>query len=55
MLEAAFLPTLRRVMHAPKDTPLYAVKDLTVARFFVYHTSQTEGVGLRGCVCLDCG
>eukprot|EP00041_Stephanoeca_diplocostata_P027981 m.780788 g.780788 ORF g.780788 m.780788 type:complete len:1081 (-) comp23284_c0_seq2:209-3451(-) len=46
VLEAAFLPTLRRVMHAPKDSPLYAVKDLTVARFFVYHTSQTEGVGV---------
>ena len=44
IIEAAFLPTLRKVLHAPRSSPLHKVKELTVARFFVYHTSQQEGV-----------
>mmetsp|Transcript_27773 Transcript_27773/g.83073 ORF Transcript_27773/g.83073 Transcript_27773/m.83073 type:complete len:821 (+) Transcript_27773:1-2463(+) len=46
IIEAAFLPTLRKVSHASRSSPLHAVKDMVVAKFFVYHTSQHEGVGV---------
>lgn len=34
------------MIHAPRSSPLHAVKDITVAKFFLFHTGQHEGVGV---------
>lgn len=47
VVEDAFMPTLRRVLGASKGTPLHSVKPAMVTKFFVYHTSQSEGAGKR--------
>lgn len=45
IVEESFMTTLRQVTHAGKGTPLAAIKPLVVAKFFIFHTSQTEGAG----------
>lgn len=45
IVEEAFMPTIRRILCAPKASPLHTVKPLGVIKFFVYHTSQSEGAG----------
>lgn len=45
VMEDAFMPTVRRILCAPKTSPLRTVKPGNVIKFFVYHTSQSEGAG----------
>ena len=48
LMDEAFLPTLRQAIFASRDSPLRQIKPAVLAKFFVYHTSQSEGAGRRG-------
>ena len=42
-IEEAFLPALRLFLHAPKSSPLHAVKIQSVAEYLVYLTTKDVG------------
>eukprot|EP00039_Didymoeca_costata_P011729 m.166042 g.166042 ORF g.166042 m.166042 type:complete len:1061 (+) comp15270_c0_seq4:169-3351(+) len=45
IVEEAFIPMLRKVVRAKKGSEYACIKPQTLAKFFVFHTSESEGAG----------